>query len=222
MTEKQAVRSVGRPPRVDRQMIIDAAVAIGFDHLSMPAVGQRLKVTHTALYSHVKDRNELVIAAIDGLFAAEDWPTYAGEWRRFLSDVGRQLWLLLDRHRGLAYAIESIGRGPRPGGYATFLRDVRGSLIDAGFEPVDAITIASMVMDQALSFHRGGKDDNGDSLTVLEARHFLGQRHLEDLRGVDSRTSQALADLLALPPLDWFQRRIDLILDAAQTRLATS
>lgn len=218
MAEQGAARRVGRPARVDRQMIIDAAIAVGFDHLSMPLVGQHLAVSHAALYSYVKDRDELVSAAIDGLFAAEDWPRYDGDWRAYLTAVGLQFWHLLDRHRGLAYALEGAGRAPRPEGYASFLRNVRSSLIDAGFEPVDAITIASMVMDQALAFHRGGKDEHGDSLTVLEARHFLGQRNVKNLRGVDDRTRQALANLLAMPPLEWFQRRLDLLLDAAESR----
>lgn len=52
-------RRVGRPRRVTRAMIADAAYEIGLPELTMRAVAERLGVSSTSLYYHVRDRDDL-------------------------------------------------------------------------------------------------------------------------------------------------------------------
>lgn len=58
----------GRPPRLSREAIVEAALDIlrteGVDALSMRRVAGRLNATPMALYSHVQDKSELLFAVL--------------------------------------------------------------------------------------------------------------------------------------------------------------
>ena len=49
---------VGRPPRISRQMIAEAAHQVGLDGLTLRAVADRLGVSIAALYHHVSGKGE--------------------------------------------------------------------------------------------------------------------------------------------------------------------
>ncbi|SFF51076.1 transcriptional regulator, TetR family [Fontimonas thermophila] len=51
---------VGRPPRVSAQAIIEAAIAIGLEGVTLKQVADRLGVAVATLYRHVRNRDELV------------------------------------------------------------------------------------------------------------------------------------------------------------------
>jgi AcrR family transcriptional regulator len=61
---------MGRPPLADRELILRAALEIGFAGLTMTAVGERLGVSHSTLYNYFRNRGELTMAAVDSI----DWP----------------------------------------------------------------------------------------------------------------------------------------------------
>ncbi|HEY1077325.1 MAG TPA: helix-turn-helix domain-containing protein [Fontimonas sp.] len=54
------VARVGRPPRVNAQAIIDAAIEIGLDGVTLKQVADKLGVAVATLYRHVSNRDELV------------------------------------------------------------------------------------------------------------------------------------------------------------------
>ncbi|MEZ5167474.1 MAG: TetR family transcriptional regulator [Acidimicrobiales bacterium] len=87
-------RRRGRPPRISRSSVVDAAIEVGLDDLSMDAVADRLGVTTPALYTHVRSRAELIqLAAADllddatrHLRTAPDWESWLRGWARLLNE----------------------------------------------------------------------------------------------------------------------------------------
>ncbi len=67
---------VGRPPRISRQMIAEAANEIGLDGLTLRAVADHLDVTIAALYHHVSGKDDLMRAG--GRVLGRDRPDPAG------------------------------------------------------------------------------------------------------------------------------------------------
>lgn len=93
----------GRPPRISRERVVDAAIEIGLDRFSMDDIADRLEVTTPALYTHVAGRDEIVrlgASLLIGRSAAgtgdwDDWEGWLRAWaanlRRDLGAVGGEL-----------------------------------------------------------------------------------------------------------------------------------
>ena len=64
-------RGPGRPPRLSRAAVVDAAAAVvdrdGIDGLTMRRVAEELDSSPMALYRHVRDKDELLVALLDRL-----------------------------------------------------------------------------------------------------------------------------------------------------------
>ena len=60
----EAPRPVGRPPRISRQMIAEAAHELGLEGLTLRAVADRLDVSIAALYHHVSGKEEFLRLAV--------------------------------------------------------------------------------------------------------------------------------------------------------------
>lgn len=88
-------RGRGRPPRIDRERIVQVALALQEDGrpLSMQAVADRLGVQRPALYHHVADRDALVaLVATARIEEAmdESWmPADDAGWRTWLEAFAR-------------------------------------------------------------------------------------------------------------------------------------
>lgn len=82
-----AAKRRGRPPRISREQIVDAARAAGGD-VRMTDVARALDVAPTALYHHVRDRDELlelVAARVLEETAFDDWaPPHDAAWDEFV------------------------------------------------------------------------------------------------------------------------------------------
>ena len=63
----------GRPPRLSREQIVDAAASIvgqeGIEALTMRRVADRLSASPMAIYRHVRDKDELLVLLLDRLAA---------------------------------------------------------------------------------------------------------------------------------------------------------
>jgi AcrR family transcriptional regulator len=84
-------RRLGRPPRVDRDLIARTAHEIGLGDLTMRAVAERLDVSVTTLYYHVRDRDELTRLAAEYSAAklevprdeGQHWAAWLAEWAEY-------------------------------------------------------------------------------------------------------------------------------------------
>ena len=77
-------RRPGRPNRIDRETIADAAIELiaeaGVDAITFQALAARLGVRHPALYRHVNGRPDLLRAVADRFMETTRWPDPVGSW----------------------------------------------------------------------------------------------------------------------------------------------
>ena len=197
-------------------MILHAAGQLGFDSLTMTSLGKHLGVNHSTLYGHFASRDEIVLASIEDIFCGEQWPQFEDDWRSFLRATILQFWDVLNAHRGLAFELDST-RLSLPRGYAEFVGNLRGGLLDAEFSPLDAILTAEICAEQALAFHKFARDEQGRSLTVGEYRANLKDKPLDSLRGIDDRGRLGIAEMVQIAPREWFSLKLEVVLDGIES-----
>lgn len=83
MTETS--RRPGRPARLSRTQVIDAAVAVadehGIERLTMRTVAHRLGAEAMSLYRHVANKEDLLDGMVDVVFGEIEAPRGRGDWR---------------------------------------------------------------------------------------------------------------------------------------------
>ncbi|SCF46658.1 transcriptional regulator, TetR family [Micromonospora matsumotoense] len=145
-----------RAAPLTRERIVEAAVALldahGIGGLTMRRLAERLVVTPTALYWHVKTKDDVLDLALDQIFGEVPLPTSRGEWRddiRMLTSAWRTEML---RH---PWAANLIGRpmlGPNVLSCTEFLQStlVRGGLTGVRLAVVTRL-LANFVIGAALT-----------------------------------------------------------------------
>ena len=93
-------RRPGRPRSLSLELIVDAVLEDGIATFSMPSIAARLGVAHSGLYRYVKDRDELLVKAIEKAALSVDWPEADLPWRDLLGDVARSVWTICERYPG--------------------------------------------------------------------------------------------------------------------------
>lgn len=128
-------RRRGRPPRISRDDIVDAACEHGIENLTMAAVAERLGVTHQSLYGWVQDRDDLVDLVSDRLIRRLEIvpPANPADWRDPLRSYANGLRRLAEEMPGFAAA--GLGRFRTTEGYVNINHAVVGVLTGVGFEP---------------------------------------------------------------------------------------
>src|ERR671914_947302 len=95
-------RRAGRKPRVSREQVLDAALAIadegGLAAVTMANVGSRLGVEAMSLYRHVGNKEEMLDALVDRVFAEIEVPVDARDWREALRRRAVSARTALGRH----------------------------------------------------------------------------------------------------------------------------
>jgi AcrR family transcriptional regulator len=142
-------RPVGRPPRINRQMIAEAAHDIGLDGLTLKAVADHLGVSIAALYHHVSSKDELLRAAAE--YSAtrvplpedrgQHWAVWLYEWATYNRDAFLAQPGLLTQFLEGAISPEVIA-----GNVDTIL----GLLVRQGFSVVDANAAYELVSSCAI------------------------------------------------------------------------
>ncbi|MGA9315639.1 MAG: TetR/AcrR family transcriptional regulator [Solirubrobacteraceae bacterium] len=101
MSENKSPRGAGRPARFSREAVVDAAERVvsleGVDALSMRRVARELGCSPMALYRHVHDRDELLVALLDRLAAEMPRPRLPRDPRKRLLVLFRVLYEGLDQ-----------------------------------------------------------------------------------------------------------------------------
>lgn len=86
---------VGRPPRISRQMIAEAAQHLGLEGLTLRAVADHLGVSIAALYHHVSGKDDLMRLAAEQSARkvplpedrGQHWALWLYEWARYNRDA---------------------------------------------------------------------------------------------------------------------------------------
>src|SRR3954451_24175456 len=107
---------VGRPPRINRQMIAEAAHELGLEQLTLKAVAEHLDVSIAALYHYVSGKDDLLQLAAE--YAAsrvplpedhgQHWAVWLLDWATYNRDVFIARSGLLEQYLEGAISAETI------------------------------------------------------------------------------------------------------------------
>ncbi|OUE25377.1 TetR/AcrR family transcriptional regulator [Clavibacter michiganensis] len=162
--ERRAGR-VGRPARVSRRSIAEAALEVGLSTLTLTSLAHRLGVDHSTLYRHVASRDDIVLLACDTAIARMDWPEVPdfpadvlaapddSSWRTYLEQAVERVWDMYDRHPGLASAIHHLDTAPDQV-VLRFTGAIR-DLTRMGFAEAEAVLALDIVLDIAVESYVG-------------------------------------------------------------------
>ena len=167
-----AKQTSGRPRLIDLDMILEAALELGVDNLSMHAVARRLGVSVAALYRHVNSREALLDACIDAFCARIEMPSTNLAWSEHLHATGLAFRKALLAMPGMsAYGMKI---GPTTPAAFTIIDSSLAVLLQAGFEPAEAWDAFSIVVDHAFfnvqlqeNYASGKQADEADGYKIL-------------------------------------------------------
>jgi AcrR family transcriptional regulator len=202
---------LGRPPQVDREAIVRAALAVGFGRLGMSSVAQQLGIKHSTLYRYFATRDALVTAAVDAVMAEVEWPEPCGQWRRDLGGHAWAIFRLLARYPGLAAHIVSLRTDSDA--YGEVSHRTVTQLVDLGFTAENAILAYDLVHEQVLMFFLAGPRRDEPAQTPDQAARPRREMLPDALPNVDPRLREALTGIVTGSPDDWFARKLDVLLD---------
>lgn len=204
---------------VDR--IISAAAVVadrgGVAAVSMRTVARELGVEAMSLYHHVANKDALLDALADWVFAQIEPPELDEPWRDAMLRRARSARVVLGRH---SWALGMLESRPTPGPALLRHHDrMVGCLLNAGFSPlmaahafsaVDAYLYGFVLTESGLPFTPGdGAEETFATEIGLPAAEYP---HLAGLIGA------VLAD--GYDFRDEFEYGLDLVLDGIESRLA--
>lgn len=183
-------RRPGRPRSLSLELIVDAALADGISTFSMPSIASRLGVAHSGLYRYFKDRDELLVHAIETAALSVDWPDADQPWRDLLRDITRTVWGICERYPG--YDIAALSPPKWPERVVDQVTPYIASLRDQGFTIEDA-TVAVQIA--------------GNLALTTSVKATTGAYPLSRTNG--DRPHR----------LDWHDRILDIVLDGLDSRV---
>lgn len=196
----------GRPQKVDLKKIIQAALELGVDNLSMHAVATELGVSPAALYRYVESREGLLDACIDAFCERIELPSSELAWQDYLLELGRAFRQALLAMPGIsAYGMKI---GPTTPAAFVIIDAALGVLMRAGFKPVEAWSAFSLVVNHAFSMVQ-----NQENFAALERQNGAGGYKLirlqdDELEGTPYLAA-ALGSVLTEPGFPNFDLRYE-------------
>lgn len=212
-------RRPGRPNRIDRETIADAAIELiaeaGVDALTFQALAARLGVRHPALYRHVNGRPDLLRAVADRFMETTRWPDPVGSWQDYLRAVACAIDTECGRYPGMMDLIYNQV-WPMPERLILAAIEMAENLVALGFPRQLALVAADMVADFAadsrirrdrIARHAG--QDGFTPVTDPDGAHDPGLR-------------AAFHDRLSAGPNVWSGDKLEIILAGIEARLTAS
>ncbi len=142
-------------PALDQAQIIHAALAlldeVGFEGLTMRVLAHRLGIKAASLYWHVRDKQELLGLMANEICAPMRPPDRARPWQQQLEALGRQYRHVLLSHRDAARVLAASG-SPSGSNILRLTEMVLRILLDAGFDPRDAVYAGALLNDYVVTF----------------------------------------------------------------------
>ena len=212
-------RRPGRPNRIDRETIADAAIELiaeaGVDALTFQALAARLGVRHPALYRHVNGRPDLLRAVADRFMETTRWPDPVGSWQDYLRAVACAIDTECGRYPGMMDLIYNQV-WPMPERLILAAIEMAENLVALGFPRQLALVAADMVADFAadsrirrdrIARHAG--QDGFTPVTDPDGAHDPGLR-------------AAFYDRFSAGPDVWSADKLEIILAGIEARLTAS
>ncbi|MFB4277438.1 MULTISPECIES: TetR/AcrR family transcriptional regulator [unclassified Nonomuraea] len=216
-----------------REQIVRAAVAVldaeGVHGLNMRRLGTQLGAAATAMYWHVKSKDELVVLAADHVWGEIELPDPAAiGWRAAAAALAAGAHGMISRHFWIVPAMSThLVYGPGKARYDDHCLAVYET---AGFAPADADQAAATV----LMFVVGAAHGEAGELAWRARLRRTGADEEQQLRDtvarieeiaqqfphLRARTMPSVYEAAALPDEDTFAFGLNAILDGLEARLA--
>lgn len=208
----------GRVPRISRQEIAEAALEIGLDAATITEIGRRLGVDHSSLYRHVRNRNEIVLAAADLAIGRLDWRAATSDWRAYLENIAEKMWDLYEDNPGLAEAIRNLEKTPSEGIRA--FAEAVGGLQERGFALEDALIVLDSVMDMTVDSFYGWRRMTSPVSDNASIRDSLIGAWTEEaaINPTSAAPIAKIVDAMSDQPKRWWRKKLALLLDGASVR----
>lgn len=180
----------GRPPQINTNQILQTAISLGFDNVSMNAVARELKVTPAALYRYFESKDALLDACMDHFCKRLVLPAEDQHWRDFLTGLGIAIRRTLNELPGASTYGNRMGP-TTPAGFRIVDLSLN-LLMDQGFSERDAWSAYVMVLDHVFNYVR-----KEEEYALLEAQNGPGGYKLMQLQPEELEDLPALAKTLA-------------------------
>ncbi len=201
----------GRPRRISKQQIVEAALEIGLDSFSIQGIADRLGVTAPALYGHVRGRDEIVeLVAADLIGRLEVAIDADADWRDWLLEFGKQA---RAHFTDAASALQVDLSGPLVRQRLEFAEHGVGLLVDAGFSAADAGRALWLVVRVACT--AGGNEAASVTTPMARARSISEPGSLPAI-------DRAIDEISTAPSLDTFDFDLQVILAGLERQLQPS
>ena len=169
--------------QLTRQQVIAAAVELadseGIESISMRRLAQELAVEAMSLYTHVRNKDDLLDGMADAVIS-EIPPSAAGAgWKASLRQMALAARKVMLRHPWAPRIVETrTAPGPAALGY---INTVLGTLREGGFTIAQAHQAIHILGSRALGFTQALFDDSGDGdldpETAAQLQSQLGATH---------------------------------------------
>jgi len=156
--------------------MLDAALDVGLDAMTLAAVASRLQVSVPALYRFVADRDELVARAADRVIARFRLPEQT-ELAQFLVETGMALRWLLQAHPGLGRLL--LTRATQE--VADQSERLFARLVELGLDPSEAVLAGSDTVSFTLAYAETEIGDHSVDSVAVGPVTREGERALADL-----------------------------------------
>ncbi len=211
---------VGRPPRVQAQDIITAAIEIGLEKVTLKQVADRLDVGIATLYRHVRNRDELVRLAAFRVALASRLPKReaapATHWAAIAIGYAETLFESFSTEPQLVYELMKGRLGPDA--EIDFLEQFLSALEPHGFSAEQGVhlhhAIAMLAIGAAVGANSVAACNSAGVPQDVAMRRALAERDPGELRRVRS----ALDVYLNAEPRQWMRSLQDLLTGIAVSR----
>jgi AcrR family transcriptional regulator len=209
-------RKVGRPPKLDREMIARAANDVGLDQITMKAVAAELGVSVPGLYHHVDGRDDLLRLAAEYSASqieipvdhGQHWSEWLLEWARYSHDAFVAQPQLLSQFLNGTIGIDRM---------LTHLDAALGLLMRHGFSAGEALDAHGLVSACAIGIAVGdireAEAERRGSPIPARIRSALDQRAPDELPHL-----RTIASASPRPAVPTFDDRIRVVLEGIAAR----
>ncbi|MEU0989996.1 hypothetical protein [Streptomyces sp. NPDC005953] len=197
-------RRPGPKPRLSRERIVDAALGLGIEQVSINAVASALGAAPASLYRYIDSLDDLLLSALEKAFANAPLPGGEQGWRNYLETEARTRFELLTRYAGL---LTDGATGLEMAAVRRFEQLVQG-LVPLGFGIDDAVLAVDAVLDL---IHDG----------AAQIAHLRARGHQEpDAQPFEAPEVRAAFRRVQDAPHEHLWRKLTIVLDGLAVRQA--
>lgn len=207
-------KRAGRPRRLTTAQVMEAAIALGLEDLTMSALAERLGVRVAVLYNYVKGRDELIGLAARHAIGTQPFPEDVGQdWREYALAYARAAY---DLFRSDAQLLPLVMNGKlSPAIKIDSVESWLEIMTKHGFAPAEALSILKAIDTLVM----------GSAVLASHARSYAADYSASVRDTVNSRPAAELPLLVAnldsfaaiVEPENW-ERSLQMLLDGIEAK----